>query len=448
MGRALGRMIVVAAVMFMVTPLYAEYSVVDLGKDVTPTAVNDQGDVVGFIAATGGPRHAFLYSGGTLKDLGTFNGTSSEANAINNKGQVIGHYTINGERHPFLLHLTQLTDLFTTAAMVKATGINDDGTILGQILYPTTARTEHVVLLREGLVTDISQQGMDQGILNGNASSYGIALNALGEVILDQSLCPGRDCTRHLFYSAGITREMFSLFNSMDLNDKGQVVGSAPSRTNSFLTDGFIYDSGSVTVINAVATYRIDPRSINNLGQVVGDAYGTPFIYSNGTMSDVRQMLPKDTPWAISQLHAINDRGQIIGTGSLEGEPHAFILEPFAQPVQIDIKPNDDTNALKPQQRAPLPVVVFGSPVFDATSIDPASVTLTSAALKTKGKGDRYMYKIKDINGDGFMDYVASVVIDRFAIPPGSLSQLLTLRAVTFTGQQLEGQDAIRFSFK
>ena len=50
--------------------------------------INDLGQVVG-LGAFGG-SHAFLYSNGITKDLGTIPGTEySEALAINNKGEIV-----------------------------------------------------------------------------------------------------------------------------------------------------------------------------------------------------------------------------------------------------------------------------------------------------------------------------------------------------------------------
>ncbi len=57
--------------------------------------INDSGQVVG-TAFTESAKHAFLYDGGAMTDLGTL-GVSSYANAINDSGQVVGpSYTGSG----------------------------------------------------------------------------------------------------------------------------------------------------------------------------------------------------------------------------------------------------------------------------------------------------------------------------------------------------------------
>jgi probable HAF family extracellular repeat protein len=76
------------------------------GADSWATAINDNGVIVGASypglawggAANPGP-HAFVYSNGTMKDLGIIPGTpgnsGSQATAINNAGTIVGYAEIN-----------------------------------------------------------------------------------------------------------------------------------------------------------------------------------------------------------------------------------------------------------------------------------------------------------------------------------------------------------------
>ncbi|HLJ95009.1 MAG TPA: hypothetical protein VKU02_17670, partial [Gemmataceae bacterium] len=65
-------------------------------------AINDAGQIVGASSTANGNMHAFLFSNGTMTDLGTLGGSSSTADAVNNLGGIAGYATTaNGQEHAF-----------------------------------------------------------------------------------------------------------------------------------------------------------------------------------------------------------------------------------------------------------------------------------------------------------------------------------------------------------
>jgi probable HAF family extracellular repeat protein len=79
-------------------------------------------------------RHAFLWSHGTLTDLGTLGGSISEALAINNRTQIVGRARLSNEiRHPFSWQRGEMTDLGVVAPCIRGTafGVNNGGQIVG-----------------------------------------------------------------------------------------------------------------------------------------------------------------------------------------------------------------------------------------------------------------------------------------------------------------------------
>ena len=76
--------------------LYSDGKTIDLGTlggtNGYGSAINSQGDVVGYALTANSQAHAFLYSNGLMKDLGVLPGDfSSWAVSINNLGQVLGN---------------------------------------------------------------------------------------------------------------------------------------------------------------------------------------------------------------------------------------------------------------------------------------------------------------------------------------------------------------------
>ena len=48
-------------------------------------------------------------------------------------------------------------------------------------------------------------------------------------------------------------------------------------------------------------------------------------------MRDLNATLPADSGWTLEKAKAINNRGQIIGSGTLNGQAHMFLLTPSAR---------------------------------------------------------------------------------------------------------------------
>ena len=115
--------------------------------------LNDSGQVVGLSptaslpAANGSSQptvivHAFLYSHGKIRDLGTLGGTDSAANAVNAHGAVVGaSETANDAGNDaFLYSQGRMTDLGTLGGRASvAAAINDKGAVVGGSLTSTSA---------------------------------------------------------------------------------------------------------------------------------------------------------------------------------------------------------------------------------------------------------------------------------------------------------------------
>jgi probable HAF family extracellular repeat protein len=86
-------------------------------------------------------------------------------------------------------------------------------------------------------------------------------------------------------------------------------------------------------------TYSV-ALDINNLGQVVGFSGSNnnffsesgsdirAFLYSDGMMQDLNKLVVPGSGFTLTQARAINDQGEIVGAGSINGELHAVLLTP------------------------------------------------------------------------------------------------------------------------
>lgn len=109
--------------------------------------------------------------------------------------------------------------------------------------------------------------------------------------------------------------------------------------------------------------------------------------------------------------------------------------------VAIDIKPGSDTNSINRSSAGVIPVAILSSDTFDATTVDPDTVSLAGARIKLVGKSGKSLCHEEDVNGDERLDLVCQVYTAEFMIEEGE--SVAVLEAETFDGTRIRGEDTI-----
>ena len=162
--------------------LYSGGTTFDLGKLGLATSINNAGQIVGYNSAS---AHAFLYDGGGLHDLGTLGGNGSEADVINDSGQIAGAvYGVGGLiKQAFLDSNGTVQDLGVPSGfhlggtMVSfPLGISDAGEVVG--VFGDSPATQ-AFLYDNGTMYNLNDLVVNRsGIVN---EAY--AINSSGEIV-------------------------------------------------------------------------------------------------------------------------------------------------------------------------------------------------------------------------------------------------------------------------
>ncbi len=255
-------------------------------------AINARGQVIGRYE-TGPDKRAFVWDNGVWTDLGP-PGESSQAVAINDRGQVVGS---GGQTGAFLWENGVLTDLGT---LEWAADINARGQVVGWNWSPSE---QHAFLWENGVMTDL-------GHLGGNRSEA-VAINNRGQVVGNSETATGEK--RPFLWENGVMTDLGAPSvpsGAKDINERGQVIGdSVPGQPGR----AFLWENGVTTDLGSLGGIWVSAWDINERGQVTGvSATGTgddfhAFVWADAVMTDLG---PPGNP---SAALAINERGQMVG---------------------------------------------------------------------------------------------------------------------------------------
>lgn len=118
--------------------------------------------------------------------------------------------------------------------------------------------------------------------------------------------------------------------------------------------------------------------------------------------------------------------------------------------VQIDVRPGSRRNPVSPRSGGKLPVAVLTDGSFDASRVDPSTVTLgdgsaPEAPVARRGNGAP-MASLRDVDGDGDRDLLLHFRI-RDLVGNGDLDRTTTsleLNGETSGGTSIRGSDGVR----
>jgi probable HAF family extracellular repeat protein len=266
------------------------------GAMASGRSINAAGQVAGYSDLDSGFIHAFLWDG-TMHDLGTLDGGFSLAYGINATGQVVGQDANNGSSRAFvydaangMIDLNSLIDPTSGWHLVSAAAINDAGQITGYGFVSSTGYWG-AYIFDEGMVLDLGTvAGME---------SRGSVINAAGQVA-GQLLTEQSHAISHAFFYDGAPHDLGTLgganSEALGINDLGQVVGW--SATSNGTSHAFIYD------------------------------------HMHG-MIDLNSLIDPELGWSLSFASGINNAGQIVGGGNLNGQYFAVVLTPVPEPSTL-----------------------------------------------------------------------------------------------------------------
>ena len=268
-------------------PIPAEYS--------TVVGVNDAGDAVGRLGLDSSHQHAFVVRGGKLIDLvPSVVPEGSIASDINNRGVVTGQYGIGPDERAFVYDSLgggppTVTDPPPGRSTTGAHAINDAGIVVGR--------------------TD------------GNGFAY----------------------------SGGVIRDMGPTTHVGDINNLGVIIGTIeiPAKSTQAAICDLNTTTPSVTEIPLPPGNYIGSHGfgINNARDAVGTCWTREtsntqlqdaYIYSGGVSTNLNTLIPFQSGWHLTSAEDIDDRGQIVGNGTLNGHKRGFLLTPTTALPHVD----------------------------------------------------------------------------------------------------------------
>ena len=333
-----------------------------------PFWVNDQGTVVGVSEngvidpLTGSPEtSAVLWKDDKIFDLGTLGGNASLANAINNRGQVVGYALntildgdVNGfsafilsvipfpvatQARAFLWQHGVMHDLGTLGSGNDAVAffVNDLGQVSGVSLTNTIPNATTGIPTLDPFFWENGKM-LDIGTLGGTAG-VPFQMNNRGQVVGNSNLAGDQNFHAFLWDKEEGLKDLGTLpggsFSGANwINDAGESVGGSDSSNGHHAV---LWKKRAVIDLGTLAgDCKSDALSINSQGQIVGNSSpdcvqdGNAVLFEDGGAPiNLNTLVPPGSGLTVVFAFDINDRGEIAAHALTPvGDLRAVLLIP------------------------------------------------------------------------------------------------------------------------
>jgi probable HAF family extracellular repeat protein len=244
-----------------------------------PTAINGEGWILGTT-----PRGVAIFRKGHRSQPLSINLIPTGFNDCGEVSGYVGPGCSGCGSHALYWHAGQLTTLAPSSGPAdhlgaRALGLNNRGQVVGTSESDTSQGRTHALIWRDGRVSDLGCFGGDHAAARG-------------------------------------------------INDRGQIIVTSYS-VATCMARTFLVDGGRVIELGSPSRWGGEhAEALNNHGDVVGDANGSPFLWRKGVMTDIRTLIPAHVALTVVAATGINDSGAIVGYGfDINGGSRGFLLK-------------------------------------------------------------------------------------------------------------------------
>ncbi len=291
----------------------------DLGAGVKPTAINNNGQIVG----QDQNGQAFLWQNNSMTTLGTLGGAQSYANDINDNGMIVGwSHDDNGMQKAFryddsidtMINIDGATN-FTSSAEA----VNIHGEVVG---WKNNGSAN-----RSSIWTENTPEGF---LAFGGGNHRAVGVNDSGDVV-GVTLNGSNQFDAGYFWNSNDAVNDFSgglgvdYFPFAGINNHSLTAGQNLGGLGSFMFTGEQAEVTLSTLHPSDSSSSI--LGLNDSGIMVGESGTNAFAFdlSSGQMFDMNSFATRGLqPDAILRLTDINNQGEFVGVALINGVEHGF----------------------------------------------------------------------------------------------------------------------------
>lgn len=257
-----------------------------------------------------------------MRGLGSVGGPNSDpdewcttpfyATGINDSSQVVGYDEIylNDYQFGFLWTRANGMTLFGDSwPPTFANKISNTGQIVGQNSDNLTWGIGHATWWKSGVATDLGTLGGGPAVLDFASSANGV--NDIGQVV---GWSTTTSVSGGAFGWCGAPTHAVMWAGSAGISDLGTLPGDTLSAALKISFFGQVIGSSGNSATCGISHYEV---------------FGRPFIWTaRSGMQDLNTLISAGSGWVLNSVSDINLWGQIVGSGTKNGQSHGFLLTP------------------------------------------------------------------------------------------------------------------------